>query len=306
MKTTKSLSRLITISLLILATTLTAQMRFIDQPAEDYTDEALVNAGATYAAARVLNAGISSLQSIELSVGVASFSPGQMLDPLNDLIERFSWITMMALASLGVQKLGLVIIGSGMFNGILAALAVLALLTLWVKRFSVYSARAVALFALVALFRFSLAFMAVANAAVESYFLQEIKQEASQGIERAASTQKANSELQSDSNASQQSQSLMESVQSAWESATSSVDGPTDKIDRAIENINQAMANILDMIALFILQTILLPLLFLYLLKRAGGAGLGYLMRASKASEAETPKTKALETKASETAINQG
>ncbi|GLS83692.1 hypothetical protein [Paraferrimonas haliotis] len=269
------------LTLALIATIAVAQLRSFDSAAKDYTDEALVNAGATYAAARILNAGISSLQSVELSVGVASFSPGEMLDPLNDLIERFSWITMMALASLGIQKLGLVIISSNLFNVLLFAAAGFCLTSLWWAKAARYRRQAIGTFALLTIFRFSLAAMALLNSSVEHYFLTDIKQQASIGIEQAASTQKSSTQLQSNNAVTNNNASVLESVQSAWQAAKSSVNGPNQKIQQAVDNIDQAMNSILDMITLFILQTILLPLLFLYGLKRLAEGVIGWVIKES-------------------------
>ena len=62
----------------------------------------------TFALARTLNGVISAVQGTKLAlqpagVGV-TLTPGEVLDPVNDLIERFSWIMMAATLSLGVQQ----------------------------------------------------------------------------------------------------------------------------------------------------------------------------------------------------------
>ena len=59
--------------------------------------------------ARALNGAISVIQGTELElhpagVGV-SFAPGQLIDPINDLVERFSWLMLASSTSLGVQKI---------------------------------------------------------------------------------------------------------------------------------------------------------------------------------------------------------
>lgn len=62
-----------------------------------------------YAIARGLNAVISVAQGTELSIepmGIGlTLTLGQILDPLNDLIEQFSTVLLMASASLGIQKI---------------------------------------------------------------------------------------------------------------------------------------------------------------------------------------------------------
>ena len=55
-----------------------------------YLAESLLNALSSYGLSRALNGVISVLQSSTLSIGIASISVGQLLDPINDIIERFS------------------------------------------------------------------------------------------------------------------------------------------------------------------------------------------------------------------------
>lgn len=90
-----------------------------------------------YAVARGLNAAISVAQGTEVSIeplGVGlTLTPGEVLDPLNDLIEQFSLVLLMASASLGVQKILLTLGDIEIFRWCLAALAVVAMIVLWVK-----------------------------------------------------------------------------------------------------------------------------------------------------------------------------
>lgn len=64
---------------------------------------------SVYALARGLNGVISVAQGTEVSIepmGVGvTLAPGQILDPLNDLIEQFSTILLTASASLGIQQI---------------------------------------------------------------------------------------------------------------------------------------------------------------------------------------------------------
>ncbi|MEE4301366.1 MAG: hypothetical protein V2J24_18140, partial [Pseudomonadales bacterium] len=63
---------------------------------------------ATFAAARALDGAISVVQGTEVAlqpagVGV-TLTVGQVLDPLDDLVERFSWVMLAATAALGTQR----------------------------------------------------------------------------------------------------------------------------------------------------------------------------------------------------------
>jgi len=64
---------------------------------------------SVYAVLRGLNAVISTAQGTELSIepmGVGlTLTPGEILDPLNDLIEQVSTVLLFASASIGIQKI---------------------------------------------------------------------------------------------------------------------------------------------------------------------------------------------------------
>ena len=66
-----------------------AWLGWFDARAEAYVDDAILDAGIIYGAARGINAVVSVIQSADVSFLVASLSPGEILDPINDLIERF-------------------------------------------------------------------------------------------------------------------------------------------------------------------------------------------------------------------------
>jgi hypothetical protein len=107
----------------------------MDKDAEVIVKQSFNRAVATYALARLVNAGISVLQGTEVNlepggVGV-TLTPGQALDPVNDLVERFSWIMLASMISLGIQG-ALIKISPWVSIQLLLTLSLLLLLThLW-------------------------------------------------------------------------------------------------------------------------------------------------------------------------------
>ena len=101
-----------------------------------YANDALERAVLTFAAARTLDGVISLAQGTEVAIepgGVGvNLSVGQVLDPVNDLIERFSGIMLTAMAALGVQEILLRITGSQGVSLLLGGAALMVLLALWV------------------------------------------------------------------------------------------------------------------------------------------------------------------------------
>ena len=81
----------------------------LDLPAEERIDEGLKRALISFASARTLNAVISMAQGTETAVqpfGIGvNLAPGQLLDPINDLVEKFSDLMLAASVAFGVQKL---------------------------------------------------------------------------------------------------------------------------------------------------------------------------------------------------------
>ena len=62
----------------------------LDRLSQDYVSASLVDAGIIYGTARGINALVSALQGTELDMWLVTFSIGELLDPVNDVIERFS------------------------------------------------------------------------------------------------------------------------------------------------------------------------------------------------------------------------
>ncbi|WP_319380411.1 hypothetical protein [Thiomicrorhabdus sp.] len=145
---------------------------WLDTQAEQYIDDALLNSGAIYATARAINALVSVLQSVEISVFFVSLDIGEILDPVNDLIERFSDVISFALASLALQKILLVISAHGLFK-ILLLLAALAYAA--ASLFGHFALRRISFRIFISLIFIRLAFATVilANTGIDKLFLQQ-------------------------------------------------------------------------------------------------------------------------------------
>ena len=93
---------------------------------------------SVYAVARGLNAVVSMAQGTELSIeplGVGvTLAPGEILDPLNDLIEQVSTVLLVASASIGMQKIVVSVGDVDIFRWIIIALSVLSLASFFIKK----------------------------------------------------------------------------------------------------------------------------------------------------------------------------
>lgn len=144
----------------------------LDRVSSDYVDGALLSSGAIYATARGINALVSVLQGTEVNAFLLTFSIGELLDPVNDLVERFSAVMMVALGALALQKILLVVVSHASFNILLTALglASLAALVWGTRRQSAIAGR---VFIVMVAVRFSLVLVVLANSWADTVFLQE-------------------------------------------------------------------------------------------------------------------------------------
>lgn len=107
----------------------------VDDASGQYAQQSLTRALVTFTAARTLNGVISVAQGTEIAlepggVGVI-LTPGQVLDPINDLIERFSSVMLVAASSLGLQLILLEISSWWVVTAMLMVLLAVWLASIW-------------------------------------------------------------------------------------------------------------------------------------------------------------------------------
>jgi hypothetical protein len=235
----------------------------LDRMSHDYVDKGLQRAMVTFAAARTANAVISVVQSTTLSGVVVSASPGQALDPLNDVVEDFSNLMLAACVSLGAQKL---LISIGALHAI-SALLTLALLG-WIA-FSIrgqapppWLTRALVLLLFV---RFAVPIAAVGSESAFRFAMSGQYQEAQSQVELALQPPAATAAA-TDPNAS-----LFDRFRE-WLAAKGA--DLKDKVTAIKARMEEGIRHMVTLMAIFIVQTAVLPLLFLWLSYRLFGASL--------------------------------
>ena len=97
----------------------------LDAKASDYVSSSLVQALSAFGLAKLFNATVSVLQSIQISVFVSSVTIGELLDPFNDMIEDFSSVMKVAVSSLIFQTILLKIISTVYFKAFVTLSGVL-------------------------------------------------------------------------------------------------------------------------------------------------------------------------------------
>ena len=243
---------------------------WLDNSAKEYTEQGLKRVLVTYAVARGLNGLISVAQGTEVSVepvGIGmTFTPGQILDPVNDLIEQFSWLVLASGVSLGIQRLLIVMTGSTGFTILVSVMVVGALAACWWQKIPETISRVVARIAVILLvLRLVIPVIALLNQAVYWYFLQP-QYESSQAVLEQSGFQLQQQPVKTIS-APPHNEAMMDKLKRAYQSATDAVD-----IDARLDRIKQVASNmserILDLMVVFLVQSLLFPLLFIWLAYR--------------------------------------
>jgi hypothetical protein len=119
-------ARKIILVLVLTVLVLSSWLKVLDAHASKLVNEGFKRALVSFGTARALNAAISTVQGTEVAVqpmGVGvTFTPGQLLDPVNDLVENFSSLMMAACIAFGIQKF-LISIGSNWFISFLLTIS---------------------------------------------------------------------------------------------------------------------------------------------------------------------------------------
>lgn len=246
-------------------------MKPIDKSSESQIDSAMTRALIGFGIARTLNGVISVAQGTEFAVQPAgvgvNFSPGEILDPINDLVERFSWVMLVATSSLGIQKILLEVSSWIGISFMLAGAALFWLLTKWQGgRAAALATFASRLLLVMLVLRFLIPLGSIANDWVYHQFLEPRFESSSQQLEvaseriRELSTRASEPEPEADS--------IRQKAKNLYNSMTSKFDfeGMLEDYRSSAENVSEHAVNL---IVVFLLQTILFPLLFLFLIYRA-------------------------------------
>ena len=164
------------ISIIVLALLILSWWGILDSVSIIVNAESITDAAIIYGVARSINGVISVLQSAEISALVGSVHPGELLDPLNDLIERFSTVMSWSLGSLVLQKVLLAVFSSYSFKVIFTLFCVTTLCIVHFGNSLTLKNKLWTTFAIVASLRFSIAIICGLTWIVDYGFIQKIEQ----------------------------------------------------------------------------------------------------------------------------------
>ncbi|MFK7993802.1 MAG: hypothetical protein AB8B87_06675 [Granulosicoccus sp.] len=262
----------IRICLVVLVTSCLTAIAFFqttDQIGQTHVDSAFKRALLAFAIARGLNGVISVAQGTEIAlqpagVGV-NFTPGQILDPINDLIERFSWIMMLASSSLGIQK---VLLSMSAWQGLLLAMVLCAVLVVCAhifRQLAPWRQVLQRLFLFVLILRFMMPAISIANDWVYRAFLEADYQEASATLDKARQTiGEINDRVLPAESETGEQDGIIDRARRAYQIAIDQVD-----IDKRLTEYREAAESIsentIKLVVVFIMQTVVFPLVFLFI-----------------------------------------
>ena len=148
--------------------------RSVDNYLVKNTDTSIVEVAATYAIARGINAIVSVLQSSEIGASVGAIATiegsvdiGEALDPINDLVERFSNLVSVALGSLFLQKFLLGVVANDIFKYLVLFFALLTTLSLFFNKYDC-ATYAIRFFAFTVFVKLLLVFVVILNSFIVS------------------------------------------------------------------------------------------------------------------------------------------
>ncbi|NNE06779.1 MAG: hypothetical protein HKN15_13745 [Xanthomonadales bacterium] len=242
----------------------------VDQQAEGNYERLFKRALVTFALARTLNGVISAVQGTELAlqpagVGV-TLTPGEILDPINDLVERFSWIMLGASVSLGIQHVLLDVSGWWLLQGLVAICAV------WLIILGLASGTAgrglppwlVRVFLISLFLRFAVPVTLILNEAVYDLFLETRYVQSTEVVNAAGEDIGDLGRREDRTPEGQARQGIFGSLGAAVDSTREALDF-SEKVERIKLRATEIIEHVIQLSVVFVLQTGVIPLAFLWL-----------------------------------------
>ncbi len=258
-------------SLLLLLIGALSLTPFVDQRAEADYEKLFQRALITFALARTINGVISVVQGTEVAlqpagVGV-TLTPGEILDPVNDLVERFSWIMMGATISLGIQNVLLDVSAWWVIQLLLSGLSAWLLVRVWYPggqhASGVRKVLLVRVLLLLLFLRFAVPVMLIANDLLYQQFLEQRYQQSTEVIALAGKELEQLQEESKPEDVHEDDRGVLDSIANAWSRTVDTVD-LSGRLERMQQHAGEVIEHLVQLSVVFILQTGLLPVAFLW------------------------------------------
>ena len=255
---------------LAVAVVIAATTGIVDDYGAAYGERAFKRALVTFAVARTLNGVISVAQGTEVAVepgGVGvNFTVGQVLDPVNDLVERFSAVMLVATTSLGLQNVLLRMVSWWALTALLVVAALISVALVWRapetakdgwKRWFLNG------FMALVFLRFAVPLLIIGTGLVFDTFLAAEQDAATAALE--ATREEIETFNQEQTVAVDEDQSMLDRLATMVDDSLETMN-VRERLENFKDRVSNASEHIINLIVIFVLQTVLLPLAFVWLL----------------------------------------
>jgi hypothetical protein len=267
-------------------------LRPLDSIANKQVDAGLKRALISFATARALNGVISVAQGTELKfqfIGGVNVAVGQILDPVNDLVEQFSDWMLTASIAFGIQKMLLSMGAHWLISLLLTGIAIVWTGLYFLQRQC--PAWLAKLFVVLLMMRFAIPVVVIGSDLAFQKFMAPSYKTSQQSIATTSdlfdtkpkpavsASSKSNSWFQNPkgwfgspatdqvSNSKQltvvlpQNQSAIEKIKEWIQEAD-----PKSQLDKLKQSVEETTENIIKLMVIFVLQTLIIPIALLWIL----------------------------------------
>ena len=266
--------RIVIGSLLAIVPLVVALAGWLDNSSSRYAEAALSRSLVTFAIARTLDGAISVAQGTEVAVepgGVGvNFALGEALDPINDLVERFSAAMLIATSSLALQGVLLEMARWWVANLALLIATAFALVAFlrpaWLG--AAGSRAAIRVLSIAVFVRFAVPVFVLGSNLLFETFLATDQQAANEALTVTSTEIEVIAEQNNSAPAPAPQPSLTERLGALVDESLQALD-MRERMQRLSDSVSNAVEHIVHLIVIFALQSIILPLVFLWLFAEA-------------------------------------
>lgn len=243
----------------------------LDDSSKHYVDKAFNRALISFGVAKTLNGVISVAQGTEVAIQPAgvgvNFTPGQILDPINDLVERFSWVMLASSTSLGIQKIFLTMSIWPAFNYVLIFFILFGLFLIFIETKKYFHMRILFLriTLLFIVLRFAVPVTALANESIYHVFLENEYVTSTQNLEQTAQQIGQLNEIEQNLSTDEKKNTLWDDAKEIYKS-TADILNINKKIKQYKLAAKETTYHIVNLIVVFLFQTLIIPLAFIFML----------------------------------------
>ena len=247
----------ISVALCVAAIVACSWLSPMDKPALQQVDSGLKRALVTYSTARLLHGAVSVLQGTQVNAspaGVgATLTPGQVLVPAAEMLKQFSDLMLLVCVSFGIQKL---MITMGGFQALSITLSVTAigwtLHGLWQKRPPAWLTK---MFIVLLMVRFAIPLTVLGTDVLFQTFMAHEYTSSQAAISSVTTAQNP------PASPAAVTPGFLGKIKSWMDQPITNAIGHYEEIKSAVE---RAAAHMVTLIGIFVLQTLVIPLLLLW------------------------------------------